>query len=160
MFSLFNSHFWNGRLILVSVQEFDPINAAYTAMEECGGKSADLLSCVSSSSNLLASNITIVFFFSSNTSMTGINWTVYAANKCSVMSDSLQPHGLCSLPGSSVRGLFPGKNTGVDCHFLLQGIFLMQRSRLGLLRMLHWQADSLPLAPPGKTKLPVTKKIN
>ena len=23
-------------------------------------------------------------------------------------------------------GIFPGKNTGVDCHFLLQGIFLTQ----------------------------------
>ena len=27
----------------------------------------------------------------------------------------------CSLPGSSVHGIFPGKNTGVGCHFLLQG---------------------------------------
>ena len=26
----------------------------------------------------------------------------------------------CSLPGSSVHGIFPGKNTGVGCHFLLQ----------------------------------------
>jgi len=30
----------------------------------------------------------------------------------------------CSLPGSSVLGIFLGKNTGVGCHFLLQGIFL------------------------------------
>ena len=29
-----------------------------------------------------------------------------------------------SLPDSSVRGIFSGKNTGVGCHFLLQGIFL------------------------------------
>ena len=28
---------------------------------------------------------------------------------------------------------FPGKNTGVDCHFLLQRIFLTQESNLGLL---------------------------
>ena len=26
----------------------------------------------------------------------------------------------CSPPGSSVHGIFPGKNTGVGCHFLLQ----------------------------------------
>ena len=26
----------------------------------------------------------------------------------------------CSPPGSSVHGIFPGKNTGVACHFLLQ----------------------------------------
>ena len=29
----------------------------------------------------------------------------------------------CSLPGSSVHGIFPSKNTRVDCRFLLQGIF-------------------------------------
>ena len=29
----------------------------------------------------------------------------------------------CSLPGSSVRGILPGKNTGVGCHFFLQRIF-------------------------------------
>ena len=28
----------------------------------------------------------------------------------------------------------PGKDTGVDCHFLLQGIFLSQGSNPGLLR--------------------------
>ena len=45
---------------------------------------------------------------------------------------------------------FPGKNTGLGCHFLLQGIFPTQGSNPGLLYLLHWQADSLPLAPPGK----------
>ena len=34
----------------------------------------------------------------------------------------------CSPPGSSVRGVFPGTNTGVGCHFLLQGIFPTQES--------------------------------
>ena len=38
---------------------------------------------------------------------------------------------------------FPGKNTGVGCHFLLQGIFLTQGSNPHLLHLLHWQADSL-----------------
>ena len=33
-----------------------------------------------------------------------------------------------SLPSSSVRGTFPGKNTGVGHHFLLQGIFSIQGS--------------------------------
>jgi len=32
----------------------------------------------------------------------------------------------CSLPGSSVHGDSPGKNIGVGCHPLLQGIFLTQ----------------------------------
>ena len=37
-----------------------------------------------------------------------------------------------SLPGSSIHGIFPGKNTGVGCHFLLQGIFLTQGLNPGL----------------------------
>ena len=41
---------------------------------------------------------------------------------------------------------FPGKNTGVDCHFLLKGIFLTQGLNPRLLHLLHWQADSLPLS--------------
>ena len=45
---------------------------------------------------------------------------------------------------------FPGKNIGAGCHFLLQGIFPLQGSNLHLLCLLHWQVDSLPLAPPGK----------
>ena len=48
------------------------------------------------------------------------------------MSDSLWPHGL-----QPVRLLclwdYPGKNSGVHCHSLLQGIFPTQRSSLGLL---------------------------
>ena len=46
---------------------------------------------------------------------------------CSVVSDSLQSHD-CSLPGFSVYEILPGKNTGVGCHFLLQGIFHTQGS--------------------------------
>ena len=42
---------------------------------------------------------------------------------------------------------FPGKNIGVSCHFLLQGIFPIQRLNTGFLRLLHWQAGSLSLAP-------------
>ena len=51
---------------------------------------------------------------------------------CSVVSNSLQTHGLyptrllCSQNS-------PGKHIGVGCRFLLQGIFLTQGSNLGLL---------------------------
>ena len=38
---------------------------------------------------------------------------------------------------------FLGKKTGVDCHFLLQGVFLTQWLNWSLL---HWQVDSLPLS--------------
>ena len=39
-----------------------------------------------------------------------------------------------SLPGSSVHGDSPAKNTGVGCHALLQGIFLTQGLNPGLPR--------------------------
>ena len=42
-----------------------------------------------------------------------------------------------------------GKNTGMGCHAFLQGIFPTQESNQCLLRLLHWQASSLPLVPPG-----------
>ena len=64
---------------------------------------------------------------------------------CSVISDSLQPHGL-----QPTRLLcpwdFPSKNTILGCHFLLQGIFPAQGLNLCLLGHLHWQTDSLPLS--------------
>ena len=50
----------------------------------------------------------------------------------SVVSDSLQPHGL-QPTGLLHPGDSPGKNTGVGCHFLLQGILLTQGSNPGLL---------------------------
>ena len=50
------------------------------------------------------------------------------------MSDSLRPRRLqpASLP---CVWDFPGKNTGVGCHFLLQGIVLTQRLNLSLLHL-------------------------
>ena len=42
---------------------------------------------------------------------------------------------------------FQGKNTGVGCNFLFEGIFLTQGSNPSVL---HWQADSLTTEPPGK----------
>ena len=54
----------------------------------------------------------------------------------------------CSPSGSSVWN-FSGKNTGVGCHFLPQGIFLIQGSNPHLLCLLVWQADSLPLSQQG-----------
>ena len=67
----------------------------------------------------------------------------------SLVSTSLRPHGLQPsrflCPWDS-----PGKNTGVCCHFLLQGTFPTQALNPHLLCILHWQAGSLPLALPGK----------
>ena len=71
---------------------------------------------------------------------------MYLVCSGSVVSNSLRPYWL-----SPIRLFCPwdfsGKSTRVGCHILLQGIFPTQESNPGLL---HWQADSLPLAPPGK----------
>ena len=64
---------------------------------------------------------------------------------CSVMSDSLQPHGLSPArlfcPWNS-----PGKNTGVGSHALLQGNLPDPGIEPGSLTL---QVDSLPSEPPG-----------
>ena len=46
------------------------------------------------------------------------------AQLCLTLCDPMD----CSPPGSSVHGDSPGKNTGVGCHALLQGIFPTQQS--------------------------------
>ena len=55
-----------------------------------------------------------------------VKWSELAQS-CPTLCDPMD----CSLPGSSLQGIlppwdFPGKSTGVGCHFLLQGIFLTQ----------------------------------
>ena len=60
-------------------------------------------------------------------------WLLYHVTSVShsVMSNSLRPHGL-----QSTRLLcpwdFPGKDTGVGCHFLLQGILPLSYNNLFL----------------------------
>ena len=60
----------------------------------------------------------------------------------------LQPHGL-QLARLLNPWNFSDKNTGMGCHAFLQGILSTQGSNLHLLCLLHWQADSLPIVPPG-----------
>ena len=60
----------------------------------------------------------------------------------SVVSNSLQLHGLYHTPPPPPPRLLcpwnsPGKNTGVGCHSLLQGIFLAQGWNPGLLSCRH-----------------------
>ena len=54
------------------------------------------------------------------------------ASVCSVVSDSVRSHGLQPTRLLCPWGS-PGKNTGVGCHFLFQGIFPTQGSNLRLL---------------------------
>ena len=57
----------------------------------------------------------------------------------------------CSLPGSSVHGDSPGKNTGVGCRALLQGIFPAQGLNPGLPNcrqfLYHLSEEGSPLFP-------------
>ena len=89
-----------------------------------------------------------------------INYTNLSVRVCQVAQSCLtlcNPMD-CSPPGSSAHGDSPGKNTGVGCHVLLQGIFpthglnpglphcrqiLYRMSHQGRPRILEWVAISL-----------------
>ena len=70
-----------------------------------------------------------------------------------IISKALQPMDRVLCPWN-----FLGKNTGVGCHFLFRGNYLTQGSNLGLLCLLHWQADSLPLCHLGNGRKTDIKK--
>ena len=77
-----------------------------------------------------------------------------ATQLCPTLCDPMD----CSPPGSSVCGIFQARNTVEGRHFLLQGIFLTLEWSPCLLRLLHWQAGSLPLAPLGRPVWRLLKK--
>ena len=58
----------------------------------------------------------------------------------SIASDSCESMNCMSLARLiCLWNFFPGKNTEVGYHFLLQGMFLNQGSNPSLLHLLHWQ---------------------
>ena len=67
-----------------------------------------------------------IFLFKKN--YVSCNWSA-VAQLCPTLCDPVD----CSPPGSSVHGDSPGKNTGVGCHALLQGIFPTQGLNPGFL---------------------------
>ena len=71
-----------------------------------------------------------ILFPSPSLPRTGDNFVCVClvTQSCPTLCDSMD----CSLPGSSVHGAFPGKNTGVGCHGLFQGIFPTQGFNPGL----------------------------
>ena len=73
----------------------------------------------------------------------GLSLPGVESESCSVVSNSLRPHGLMS-PWDS-----PGKNTIVGCHAILQGIFPTQGSNPRLPRS---RQILLPSEPPGRGK--------
>ena len=74
-------------------------------------------------------------------------FSVWSEWSPSVVSNSLRPHGL--QPARLLcPWYFPGNNTGVGCHFLLQGVFPTQGLNPGLP---HCRQMFLPSEPPGKS---------
>ena len=70
------------------------------------------------------------------------------------MSDSLQPHGLQHARLPCLRDS-PGKNTGVGCHFLLQGGLSDPEIKPEFPAL---QADSLPYEPLGNPIVVINDK--
>ena len=91
---------------------------------------------------------------SQNGELSGITITSHVC-VCSDTTGSLQPYRL--YPTRLLCPWdFPGKNTGVGCHFLLQGIFQTQGSNLCLLHcgwiLSCWAVGEAPLSlPPSVT---------
>ena len=71
------------------------------------------------------------------------------AQLCPALCDFMD----CSPPGSSVHGITPVRTLEWAAISSSRGIFPTQGSNPTLLCLLHWQADSLPSAPPGKPKI-------
>ena len=51
------------------------------------------------------------------------------AQSCPTLSDPMD----CSLPGSSIHRIFPGKSTGVGCHGLLREVSMEVLKKLHLI---------------------------
>ena len=91
-------------------------------------------------------------FFTTRATWEALSTTVHCSASCSVVSDSLRPHGLEAnrllCPWDS-----PGKNTGVGHHFLLHRISPTQGSNPGLLHcrqilyyLSYWEVQPLAMA--------------
>ena len=78
------------------------------------------------------------------------------AQSCSTLCDPMgcSMHAMLLSPWN-----YPGKNTEVSCHFLLQGIFPTQGLNLYCMHLLHRQADSLLLSHLG-SRYHTVKRFN
>ena len=87
-------------------------------------------------------------------------YTLALANRRDMHAQSLSHVWLSATPWTVAPRLLcpwdpPGKNTGVGCHFLLQGIFLTRGLTLHLQHPLHWLDE-----PPEKTLIGVNMCVN
>ena len=76
----------------------------------------------------------------------------WVTKSCSTLWDPVN----CSPPGTHYPWDFPGRNSGMHCHFLLQGIFPTKGSNLLLL---HWQEDPLPQSHQGSSFVSVSVRV-
>jgi len=88
-------------------------------------------------------NITVWSQTQTNRSTQVLNKCTCACSVASVVFDSLWPYVACQSPRPWNS---PGRNTGVGCHALLQGILPTQESSLWLLRLLHCRQILYPLS--------------
>ena len=82
--------------------------------------------------------LTLLFYLCENVLPVTFAYMMYVgmweyAFSHSILSNSLWPYG---LQPARILWYFSGKNTGLDCHFLLQGVFLTQGWNLHLLCLL------------------------
>ena len=73
-------------------------------------------------------------------------YSVYHAYSVGIRSHSVPPHELLATRLLCPRTC-PGKNTGVGCHSLLQGIATFQRGNWRLVHLLHGQEALYHCAP-------------
>ena len=73
--------------------------------------------------------------------MVRAKWLQQCLTVCDLMN--------CSPPGSSVHEISQASILEWIAISSSRGIFPTQGSNLSLLRLLHWQVDSLPLMPSG-----------
>ena len=77
---------------------------------------------------MLPLSLTLLHVHSLEITLVSVQFSL-VAQSCPTLCDSVD----CSSPGCSVHGDSPGKNTGMRCHALLQGIFPIQGLNPGLL---------------------------
>ena len=134
-----------GGLGSVLFRELDP--HATTKSSHTATKSADATYCNSDPTqpNIFLNNNKV-----HNSGVFSRSTKLWKHSSRSVVSNYLGPHGLKPTRLLHPRN-FPGKSTGVGCHFLLQGIFPTQGSNPGLPRCR--QMLSLLSEPPGKSSV-------
>ena len=88
-----------------------------------------LLARIKSHHDKFNKNISFLHFVETTFSSPNYTLSMCTLYQCPILCNPMD----YSPPGSSVHGGSPGKNTGVGCHALLQGIFPTQGLNPGLL---------------------------